>query len=55
MIAYTFHSHATFNQRLQFNVEKRVLHETVKNVDYRMLIVGEAMESRFFGGLRFHE
>ena len=55
MIAYTFHSHATFNHRLQFNVEKKALHKTVKNVDSHMLIRGKAMESPIFGGLRFHE
>jgi len=52
MIAYTFHPHATFRD---FNIEKKPLHETVKNVDYRMLIRGKAMETQFFGGVPFHE
>jgi len=52
MIAYTLHSHATTGR---FNIEKKLLPETVKNVDYRMLIRGETMESPIFGGLHFHE
>jgi len=55
MIAYTFHLHATFNQRLQFNIEKKPLHETVKNVDCHMLLCGETMKAPFFGGVPSHE